>query len=330
MRWSSRGRWWPRSRSSRSRCPAPLLERCCAVLADGPLVRVAPFRPWRARLIQTELPSVAAKVLDKTVRITRDRVEAVGGELLGETRCAHEPAPLAALIRRARCRRLRHAADRRRLGDHRPRATCCRPASSRPAGGSSISACRSTPATCCCWRIWASGRCWACRAAAARPSSTASTGCSSGWPPASRSPGGDIMRMGVGGLLTEIPSRPQPRDVAAASAGQRGGAGPGRRPVPAHGRPQQAAAAGGRAGRWCAMWSRRRWPRARRRCWSCSGISSTRSARPCAGSRSASSSIPTTPQGLSTSLRAGLEALPGRGRRGRGLPRRHATGESPA
>ena len=67
--------------------PVLAARRPCGALlrraADGPLVRVAPFRPWRARLIQTELPSVAAKVLDKTVRITRDRVEAVGGELLG-------------------------------------------------------------------------------------------------------------------------------------------------------------------------------------------------------------------------------------------------------
>ena len=73
-------------------------------------VRVAPFRPWRARLIQTELPSVAAKVLDKTVRITRDRVAARGGELVGETRCAHEPGGCGRRGPRARSR---------------PAATCC-------------------------------------------------------------------------------------------------------------------------------------------------------------------------------------------------------------
>ena len=55
---------------------AQLLDRCTDVLAAGPIARLAPFRPWRARLIQTELPSIAAKVLDKTVRITRDRLAA--------------------------------------------------------------------------------------------------------------------------------------------------------------------------------------------------------------------------------------------------------------
>jgi molybdenum cofactor cytidylyltransferase len=81
--------------------PAALVERALSMLAEGPLVRVAPFRPWRARLIQTELPSVAPKVLDKTVRVTRERVEHVGGELMGEARCPHEPEALAAAIRAA-------------------------------------------------------------------------------------------------------------------------------------------------------------------------------------------------------------------------------------
>ena len=81
--------------------PAELLERCQAALAEGPLLRVAPFRPWRARLIQTELPSVPPKVLDKTVRITRDRVAAVQGELVGETRCAHTVAAVTVAVRDA-------------------------------------------------------------------------------------------------------------------------------------------------------------------------------------------------------------------------------------
>ena len=83
MPWSTRARWWPRSRSSRSPIRAATARSLCrASLADGPArCASAPFRPWRARLIQTELPSVAAKVLDKTVRITRDRIAAIGGEL---------------------------------------------------------------------------------------------------------------------------------------------------------------------------------------------------------------------------------------------------------
>ena len=106
--------------------------------------------------------------------------------------------------------------------------------------------------------------------------------------------GRDIMGMGVGGLLSEIPSRPQPREgepqaapakaaalVLAAGQSRRMG-GPnkllldGRRQ--AHGPPR------GRGGAGLAR--RRRW-------WWCSATSSTRSARPCAGSRSASPPTPT-------------------------------------
>ncbi len=81
--------------------PAAAVERCLGMLAEGPLVRVAPFPPWRCRLIQTELAGTSAKMLDKTVRVTAERVARVGGELLGETRCAHRAEALAPAIREA-------------------------------------------------------------------------------------------------------------------------------------------------------------------------------------------------------------------------------------
>ncbi len=65
---------------------------------EGPLLALHPLRPRRVALIQTELPSVKASVLDKTVEITRARVEALNGALIGERRAAHEEAPLAQAI----------------------------------------------------------------------------------------------------------------------------------------------------------------------------------------------------------------------------------------
>ena len=65
---------------------------------EGPLLALHPLRPRRVALIQTELPSVKASVLDKTVGITRARVEALNGALIGERRAAHEEAALAQAI----------------------------------------------------------------------------------------------------------------------------------------------------------------------------------------------------------------------------------------
>lgn len=195
--------------------PNALVERCCAVLADGPLVRVAAFRPWRARLIQTELSSVTTKVLDKTVRITRDRVEAVGGELLGETRCVHEPAPLAEHIRRADADGfdMLLIAGASAIADRDD----VLPAGIVAAGGRIehfgmpvdpgnlllLAHLGKRPVLGlpgCCRSPKLNGFDWVLERLAAGLEVT----------------GRDIMRMGVGGLLTEIPSRPQPREVATA------------------------------------------------------------------------------------------------------------------
>lgn len=65
---------------------------------EGPLLALRPLRPKRVALIQTELPGVKPSVLDKTVGITRRRVEALEGELIGERRAAHDEAALAQAI----------------------------------------------------------------------------------------------------------------------------------------------------------------------------------------------------------------------------------------
>jgi len=72
------------------------------IAKDGPPpIRLHPYRPLSATLIQSTLPSVKPSVLDKTVEVTRDRLTALGGELLNERRCAHEAAAIAAAIAEA-------------------------------------------------------------------------------------------------------------------------------------------------------------------------------------------------------------------------------------
>jgi molybdenum cofactor cytidylyltransferase len=66
--------------------------------AASPL-SVAPFRGRKVALIQTLLPGLKPSVLDKTVEITRRRLEALGCILLAETRAEHRAEPVGIVIR---------------------------------------------------------------------------------------------------------------------------------------------------------------------------------------------------------------------------------------
>jgi molybdenum cofactor cytidylyltransferase len=82
--------------------PAEAVERCVeAARSDGPLLRVAPFLPRSVGLIQTRLPGLKESILDKTRGVTEGRLKALGCRLAFEERCGHASAELAALIRDA-------------------------------------------------------------------------------------------------------------------------------------------------------------------------------------------------------------------------------------
>jgi molybdenum cofactor cytidylyltransferase len=196
--------------------PRAAIERCLAIANEAAaLVQIAPYRPLDVALIQTRLPGVKESVLDKTVAVTAERIAASGGRLISEARCAHEIAALAERIR-ASAGDLLLIAGASAITDRRD----VLPAAIEAAGGEvehfgmpvdpgnllllahvggrtvlGLPGCARSPKL--------NGFDWVLERLAAGI-------------PVTRE---DIMGMGVGGLLTEIPSRPQPREAKPAKPG---------------------------------------------------------------------------------------------------------------
>jgi molybdenum cofactor cytidylyltransferase len=61
-----------------------------AATAARPLVRVAPYRIRKVGVISTLLPGLADKVIDKTLRVTAERLAPAGATIVAERRVAHE------------------------------------------------------------------------------------------------------------------------------------------------------------------------------------------------------------------------------------------------
>ncbi|HKF72998.1 MAG TPA: molybdopterin-binding/glycosyltransferase family 2 protein [Stellaceae bacterium] len=75
------------------------VDKCLVVARQtGALLRIAPLRAKRSALIQTRLPGLKEGVLDKTVTITRERLAALGSSLVQELRCDHATEALASEI----------------------------------------------------------------------------------------------------------------------------------------------------------------------------------------------------------------------------------------
>ena len=81
--------------------PGAVLDRAVAGLAIGAAVRVEPFRPLAAAVIQTRLPATKETVLDKTSRVLRSRVEALRGRVVDDARCSHDAGAVALAVGRA-------------------------------------------------------------------------------------------------------------------------------------------------------------------------------------------------------------------------------------
>ena len=194
--------------------PAAAVEEAERLAADGaPPLTVLPYRALSVALIQTRLPGVKDSVLDKTVTVTRERVEALGGTLVLEARCAHDEGALAELIAATPPADLLLIAGASAITDRRD----VLPAAIERAGGVvehfgmpvdpgnllllarrgdkpvlGLPGCARSPKL--------NGFDWVLQRIAA------------GVPPGRA----EVMRMGVGGLLAEIPTRPLPRAGLAA------------------------------------------------------------------------------------------------------------------
>ena len=79
--------------------PAGAVERCVEAAAGSQLLRVAPFAPRSVGLVQTRLPGLKESILDKTRQVTEARLSALDCRLDREERCAHAVSDLAMVIR---------------------------------------------------------------------------------------------------------------------------------------------------------------------------------------------------------------------------------------
>jgi molybdenum cofactor cytidylyltransferase len=191
-----------------------IVERCTAIAAAyGPLLRVAPLIPTDACLIQTRLPGFKEGILDKTVEVTKARLASLDSRLADERRCAHTVQDLADQIRAAAANTgLMLIAGASAIVDRRDVI----PAAIVECGGTIehfgmpvdpgnlilLGRLGATPVLGlpgCARSPKENGFDWVLRRLLAGIEVTRE----------------DVMRMGAGGLLAEIPSRPLPRAEAA-------------------------------------------------------------------------------------------------------------------
>jgi molybdenum cofactor cytidylyltransferase len=66
--------------------------------ATQPLVRVAPYRIRKIGVVSTLLPGLAGKVIEKTLKVTEERLAPAGARIIAERRVPHERGALAKAI----------------------------------------------------------------------------------------------------------------------------------------------------------------------------------------------------------------------------------------
>jgi molybdenum cofactor cytidylyltransferase len=81
--------------------PGEVVERCLWALSGEPLLRVAALRPRAVTLIQTRLPGLKESVVDKTVAVMNDRLAGLGNAPAQDRRCPHDEVALTAEIEAA-------------------------------------------------------------------------------------------------------------------------------------------------------------------------------------------------------------------------------------
>ncbi len=74
------------------------LRDAAVVAASAGRMRVAPFTIKRVGVVSTVLPGLAPKVIDKTLRVTEERLAPAGARIIAERRVPHDEAALAPAI----------------------------------------------------------------------------------------------------------------------------------------------------------------------------------------------------------------------------------------
>ncbi|RWE47386.1 molybdopterin-binding/glycosyltransferase family 2 protein [Mesorhizobium sp.] len=187
-----------------------LVDQVAKICAGGEIFAVNAYRPVTVGVIQTVLPGTKPSVLDKTLRVTEARLARSGGRLTAEHRTPHEIGPVAeAAIALARDNDMVVIFGASAMSDFADVV----PAAIERAGGAVVRAGmpvdpgnllvlgtlggkRVIGAPGCARSPKENGFDWVLDRLIAGLDVTA----------------GDIAGMGVGGLLMEIPTRPQPRE----------------------------------------------------------------------------------------------------------------------
>jgi len=82
--------------------PGGALQVAEAMLRGAAALSIHPFRPLRVGLVATVLPGMKEKVIENGIEITAARAAALSGTLLPAERCAHEAAAVAEALTRLR------------------------------------------------------------------------------------------------------------------------------------------------------------------------------------------------------------------------------------
>ena len=198
------------------------LDRAKAAIAAPGLAHLRPFQPVRAGLISTVLPSLKALVMDKTRGLLEARLALSGSSLVEESRVAHDADAVAGeIVRMASVHEMIIVFGASAVTD--PQDVI--PAAIWKAGGhvervgmpvdpgnllvlGSVGAVPVIGAPGCARSPKENGFDWVLARIVAGDTPTSM----------------DIAGMGVGGLLKEIPTRPQPRQPNAATSGRKAGA----------------------------------------------------------------------------------------------------------
>ncbi|HEX2653398.1 MAG TPA: molybdopterin-binding/glycosyltransferase family 2 protein [Xanthobacteraceae bacterium] len=200
--------------------PRTARDAALAVVSQAnPLVRVAPYRVRKIGVVSTLLPGLADKVIDKTLKVTNERIAPAKAAIVAERRVPHETAALATAIDEV----LKTGAElvivfgASAIADRRDVI----PAAMQAIGGriehfgmpvdpgnllliGDVGGCAVLGAPGCARSPKENGFDWVLmRLLAGIPVSS-----------------NEITGMGVGGLLMEIVTRPQPREAPVASSGK--------------------------------------------------------------------------------------------------------------